>query len=383
MPFLRVIALVFISLFPLAAISSVFPLAVRLEGVGAFYGAGFKLGDVTGLAASGEVQGFGLLYKGKFQDFEITAFGGSIKRLSLTTTYLRGLQDDEASTYVQSLEGYALGAKAKYPLNRDLSAALSVSRSVVKLEEYREGAKEVLLPGANLFDIETLTARASLEIKLVNKKQEKGFTGEIGVSSLSGRTGQSDQLIMDSGAKLLSPIYGPFSFILVFMSSHAYVTSTRYDDKAAVEKALNIDCSKASDTTQQEACNKLEASLIDYLVASNKHGTATPVGGFASARSFRELRFKAANTAFHSAELRLSLGSLFFPNLVSNGKDASFGTFYDTAYASDDGADLWNKSVYSKGFGLNFFTGEMELQLQTSQGSFGSSAWSFSIGKLF
>ena len=63
-------------------------------------------------------------------------------------------------------------------------------------------------------------------------------------------------------------------------------------DPAKLEQEQGLNCSTATDPA-------LCLQVIDNMIANNKYGTATSLGGFSRLRSYPQGRYKGAHTEFY------------------------------------------------------------------------------------
>src|SRR5690606_34948992 len=78
--------------------------------------------------------------------------------------------------------------------------------------------------------------------------------------------------------------------------------ATAYDSDAEIRAELDAKCNSLP-TAQQASCTELENALVAYVLASNKYGTASAVGGGFGLRSYGEQYFRGANAWLQGMEL--------------------------------------------------------------------------------
>jgi len=119
-----------------------------------------------------------------------------------------------------------------------------------------------------------------------------------------------------------------------------------------------LDCSTVTDPEQRQFCNE----VIDNMVANNKYGTATSLGGFSRLRGYPQGRFKGAHTLFYGTELRWNLTDERTPFNIFVMKDVrtsvQVSLFYETGATSDVRSDISERKNMrdSFGFGLRVVT---------------------------
>lgn len=373
--------------------ADIFPVAASYDGVGGVYGVAYAKNFGSSRAIVGGVGGDLIAYGGLYtkffgKKFELSLGAAAFDQVGLTTTYERGLiKEKENNLYVLNLKGnaYSLGSKL-WLFNDYLVFGISATRSVVQFDSYEDSSQnEIDTAGANLFDVETTDLKLSMNLKFYDnpRRPTKGVGLFSSVSSMSGRTGQSDQMIVNYGGNLILPFLSYFSFVTKVNHSDAIVdVNKKYDTESEVRDALDADCTSLADSDDQAKCERLEDSLVDYILQNNLKGTASPIGGGGGLRSFRQFRFKAAHTAVYIAEIHTSLSKLF-DVLNSEGSNLGFIIFYDVGYANDDKSLLFDESKFSNGAGISFTKNNNSINLVAAGGSDDSRSWSLGFGTAF
>ncbi len=371
--------------------AGVIPIAARYDGAGSVFGAAyqskigsysFTLGGVTGDASA-----YGFLGTKHFSpNLEVSLAGVSFDNVSLLTTYNRGLLSDDDDKYLLNIKGSAIATGIKWWTFSDhLTLNFSATQSTIKFDSYQdEDENDINLAQANLFDVETLNLKLGLDFNFYDNQRlpTKGIGFNTSISQISGRTGQSDQMILDYGTTALIPIYNHFSLMLKAKFSDAIVdVNSKYDSEEEVRSALDAKCTSISNPTERAKCQKLENELVAYILQNNLRGTTTPLGGSGGLRSFREQRFKATHTALYTAEFRTNISSLL--NFSNKSSKLHLNLFYDQAYASDDKLKLMDESKFSKGISVQLSKNSNAIKLQAANGSDNSNSWSLSFGKAF
>ena len=137
--------------------------------------------------------------------------------------------------------------------------------------------------------------------------------------------------------------------------------------KASNSAAVNGNCSQNINNPYiYSQCLELQEDVTEFIDQSNKYGTATPLGGSTGLRSYREFRFRSANNALSSAELRYNFNYHLPLQAVS---------FFELGHANDQLSQLYKKSVYSAGLGLRAFVKDIPLRLEAATGNEGESVF--------
>lgn len=384
--------LILISLVPFITQAGILPIAGRYDGAGGAYGAAYQEQFGKNRVIVGAVTGDVLAYGGLLTHFmnkniEFSLGAASFSDVSLLTTYNRGLTDDEDDQYILKLQGQAVALGSKIWLFSDLiTTNLSVTQSTIQFDGYQDNSGEdIEFDQANLFDVETTAIKLGFDLNFYDNARtpSQGVGFNAAITQLSGRTGQSDQLTLDYGFNSLYPFLKHFSFGFKGKYSDAIVDkNSKYDSEDEIRDALDAKCSSVTDSVKRSKCEDLENALVAFILENNTVGSASPLGGSAGLRSFREQRFKAAHTALYTAEINTNLSTLFD---VLNKKDTKllFSIFYDQGYASDNKLELFDESKFSNGAAIRLVKGRGSINLQAASGSDDSSSWSLGFGSAF
>ncbi len=100
--------------------------------------------------------------------------------------------------------------------------------------------------------------------------------------------------------------------------------------------------------------------LRNNMIANNKFGTATQLGGFSRLRSYPQGRYKGAHTFFYETEVRWNLTDERTPNNLFIMKDVrtsvQIAAFYENGSTADLRSDLGRIWRDTYGFGLRVIT---------------------------
>lgn len=137
-----------------------------------------------------------------------------------------------------------------------------------------------------------------------------------------------------------------------FFRSDAHVSQQGEIDEEKVEESLGFDCDSIADPEQKNFCSQ----QIDNVIANNRYGTASSLGGFNRLRSYPGGRFSGAHTQFFGTEFRWNLTDEFTPFNLYVLKDIrtaiQISFFYEIGSTSDHRSDLNDtmRSSYGGGF---------------------------------
>ncbi|OIQ20687.1 MAG: hypothetical protein BM556_01745 [Bacteriovorax sp. MedPE-SWde] len=343
------------------------PFISKLSGVDPFYGAAggikniYKKGfDLLAVASFGDVKGFALLASNYpiTNDFKLSL--GLLKSSEATyeTTYARGLKED--IFYRQKLELSAINVNVKRELSKTSNLSLLLTLSKRKFLDYEtENEENIPISLKRFFDEEALTVAFKYSLDEVGETRLKnGKKVKAGLSYISGREGQSDNLIVDLLASKHHVINNSSKVVGFLKSSHAFVLS-EYKTSA---NEIDGECSTISDTTARANCNKLESDVNKFIVAHNRYGTARPLGGNMGLRGYREFRFKSAHNLMVGTE---------FDYIAIEKPEIHIVPFFETGFAHDRFERIWDSARYNTGLSLRYYLGNMPIRLTGATGNEG------------
>ena len=162
-----------------------------------------------------------------------------------------------------------------------------------------------------------------------------------------------DFYVIDYNTTAYIPLGTRSTWAFNYLRSDAVVLRTGETDPAKLASQQGLDCSTATDPV---SCQQ----VIDNMVANNRYGTATGLGGFSRLRSYPQGRFKGAHTEFYGTEVRWNLTEERTPFNIFIMKDIrtaiQVSAFYEIGSTADlrsDVGDIWRDSY---GFGIRIVT---------------------------
>lgn len=169
--------------------------------------------------------------------------------------------------------------------------------------------------------------------------------------------GASEYYVVNHNLTAYLPIGRRSTWAFNYFRSDAYVTRPGDTDFASVEAQAGVDCDSPELSAENQA---LCTQAINNIIASNRYGTATNLGGISRLRSYPEGRFKGAHAIFYGTEFRWNLTEEFKPFNIGLAKDVRTGIqlafFYETASVADvkdQLGDIWRDSY---GMGIRIVT---------------------------
>ena len=124
-------------------------------------------------------------------------------------------------------------------------------------------------------------------------------------------------------------------------------------NSADIREKLGFNCQNAPNKAE---CENVRESFVEEQVATNRYGTATPIGGTQRLRSYVTNRYYAAHSLFAGTEFRWNLTEEFTPFniIVAGGVRTGIQTafFIEGGTVSDRESELTKNWKYSYGAGV-------------------------------
>ncbi len=155
--------------------------------------------------------------------------------------------------------------------------------------------------------------------------------------------------------------YIPFSQIdtlaINYFHSDANMITPGETDLATYQKDTGFSCLTITDPEDNLRCE----SYVNSLLARNKYGTATSLGGPVRLRSYPITRFQGAHSRFAGLEYRWNITEEFTPFNLYFMKDVRTGIqvafFYEAGSVADEMSDLMKTIRDSYGVGFRVLAG--------------------------
>jgi len=349
-----------------------FPGAAYLEGIGPVYGgaAGARNSfseetDLLAFKTFGEVRAGGLLARDKrLFDSEISlgAGLGILEEAEIKTSY--GREFEERLVVRQRIKGFGIGFRLgleAIPGRLSLSGAYAFSSIAFAGYSTPDGA-EIPFDKSDLHDVNTnvLSLGAAYKVFEVSRSDPGPLELRGKFSALAGRGGQSDIGLFDLGLGGSKELGKGWSLAYTSQASAAAVL------RKAGPGSADGKCTTIPDPTLRANCSALESDINRFIARSNGRGTSAPLGGSRGLRSYRELRFKAANTALSGLELRWK------PHPAI---PLSLAAFVELGHAADELGRLYSQSRGSAGLGARWELAEIPIRAEFAAGQEGSAAF--------
>jgi len=157
--------------------------------------------------------------------------------------------------------------------------------------------------------------------------------------------------------------------------SRAVVTREGETDFATLQQTKGLDCGQYPPGPEQDSCLDTEKRYLDALIANNRYGTASPLGGTQRLRSYDNYRYYAAQALSYGVEYRWNLTDEHTPFNIYFAKGIRTGiqiaTFWERGMVAENTAELLKDGRQSYGVGLRLLLSGVVLRLDLAAGSEG------------
>jgi len=157
--------------------------------------------------------------------------------------------------------------------------------------------------------------------------------------------------------------------------SRAIVTRQGETDYATLQATSGLDCSQYSAGTQYDNCLSTEDKHLQNLIANNRYGSASPLGGTQRLRSYDNGRFYASKALFYGMEYRWNLTDERTPFDIFVAKGIRTGiqlaAFWERGVVSDDAQELLEKGRDSYGVGFRLILSGVIIRFDYAGGDEG------------
>ncbi len=174
--------------------------------------------------------------------------------------------------------------------------------------------------------------------------------------------------------------YVPFrrwdTLALNLFASQAYVTRQASTDFATLQQQAGLGCDRIPPGPEYDQCIVTETTYIDQLIAVNKYGIASSLGGTQRLRSFDGGRYYAGHAFFYGLEYRWNLTDehtpfdIFIAKGVRTGLQVAF--FAEQGTVFDEWHDWGRVMKTSYGTGFRVVLSGVIIRADFSQGNEGS-----------
>lgn len=163
--------------------------------------------------------------------------------------------------------------------------------------------------------------------------------------------------------------------------SRAYVTREGLTDYALLQQRYGLNCGQYPVGPDRDACLAAEAKLLDGMLANNRYGIASPLGGTQRLRSFDNFRFYAGQALSYGVEYRWNLTDERTPFNIYVAKGVRTGiqlaAFWERGMVADRFGDLFKDGRSSYGLGARVVLSGVVIRLDVARGDEGTQSQIF------
>ena len=349
---------------------ALFPYPYSLPGIGkgiGLVGAAMNIADtytdVYGLIFTGEVTGFAggvadihLIPKTLILD---TGFG-SISAATIKSYSQRGMNTDKHDFRLLELADteYYGGRMTATFFDRRFEVYGAMYEGGARLKSIRDKDGNVIIEAQNPPKTRGRTSLFGTRLDLTDDYGDprRGIRFDVTRSQTPPRDSGPDFYVMDYNTTGYIPIGRRSTWAFNYLISDAVVLRSGETSTANLEQQQGLNCSTVTDPEQQKFCNEVIANMI----ANNRFGTATQLGGFSRLRSYSQGRYKGAHTVFYGTELRWNLTDETTPFDIFVMKDirtaVQVSLFYETGSTADARSEVGDIMRDSYGAGVRIVT---------------------------
>lgn len=345
---------------------AVFPYVFNLPGIGSGYGVlgavnniGGSYMDVAGTFFEGDVSGqaLGIESIHLIPKTLILDFGGaSISRIAVRSYRQRGMEtekDDYTEAELSDMVGCGARLTATF-FDRRVEAYLGYYGSQAQLSSLRDnqGGLIVEADGTDPEWAETHVLGGRLDLTDDYLDPRRGVRFEPSVWWSPPKADAANFCFVDASVTAYLPVGRRSTWAFNYLKSDAYVMEEGETDPVRVAEQVGLGYGEAADVRERQ--------YIDNIVAANRYGNATSLGGYSRLRSYPELRYNGAHTQFFGTELRWNLTDemkpfdLFFIKDVRTAVQVA--PFYEIGTVADSAGDVWDSTRSSYGIGVRVVT---------------------------
>lgn len=347
----------------------VLPFGSYLDGVGAFYGVGAgkknlinNKVDLYAGKSFNRVDAFGVLATNIpffHEKLKLSLAYANVSSFDHEISYTRGLS--EGTVIRQELKGSGkMIALAYNVIPEKLKLNVSYLDSEIDFKDFKTlDGKTINVNRAAIHEVtpKIITLGATGNLIEIEKRNRRDIILDLSVTDITGRNAQSDVRIWGLKTR------GTEKFTPIFKLNYTVVLQKTDVTKESGVVTINAQCSaRNTDPEIIRQCQGFESDFDSSIIKSNKYGSANPIGGSRGLRSYREFRFRAANTflsgleaewlVFEKAKMKFSLVS-----------------FAELGQANDEFSKLFDQSRYSAGFGGRLMVNEAPIRLEFATGN--------------
>lgn len=293
--------------------------------------------------------------------------------------YKRGIDSDENDYYLPKAEGkYLMGQLTLSFFQRQLETYIRIRDGKQRLLEVLDSnGTEFSAIDTSKYDVRDYTMGITLDNTDDRIDPRSGYRFEFALSGYRDTDPyRSSFLIANYNATFYLPFRRWDTMVFNVFSSRAHLRDRVTADYNTLKQERGLGCDILAPGPEQDQCFATEADYISELLAYNRFGTATPLGGTQRLRSFANARYYAGNSLFYGAEYRWNLTDERVPFDIYIAKGIRTGMqialFVEQGSVADHTDDLLDTVKTSAGVGFRLVLSGVIIRADYSSGNEGS-----------
>lgn len=166
------------------------------------------------------------------------------------------------------------------------------------------------------------------------------------------------------------------TFAMNFFFSSAHITRQGPTDFATLQAQEGLNCGQSPVGPERTSCLDTEADFIDQLIARNRYGTASALGGTQRLRAYDNERFYAGKALFYGIEYRWNLTDerTPFDFIIAKGIHTGFqlAVFAEQGTVSDKTSQIFKNLQSTYGIGARLILSGVIIRADIAEGDEGS-----------
>jgi hypothetical protein len=364
----------------------IYPIAGEVPGLGTAAGAGASVlnvggtdTDVTGYYIEGDFRAKGVaMLDYNIKPKRLIFDAGYNDYLVAPAVYERGILSDPDNVIYPKVEGKYL--LSQLTLTFDERRYEAYVRYLVGQERLRQILDN---KGSAFAGVDTdwyyhhpITVGFSIDLTDDRLDPRKGTRFEFS-SRLPSKNppDQSEYYVNDYNLTGYIPFRRWDTLALNLFYSNALVTRKGVTDYATLQSKYGLNCNQYPPGSQRDDCLATEAKHINNLIANNRYGTASFLGGTQRLRSYDNYRYYAGQAMFYGVEYRWNLTDEHTPFNIYIAKGIRTGiqlaAFWERGSVADHSSDLFKHVRTSYGLGFRVILSGVVIRFDLANGDEG------------
>ncbi len=369
-----------------------YPIAGEIPGMGTASGFGVSVlnmgggdTDFTGYYVRGDIKATGaalldyhvvpqrLLFDVGYNDYRVAA-----------TSYKRGIDSEPTDVIYPKVEGaYLLGQMTLTFDQRRYEAFVRLLGGQNRLLEVLDKDKQAFAGVDTSWKSgSSYSLGGSLDLTDDRVDPRNGVRVEFSSRLPNGSNADmSEYFVNDYNLTGYLPTRDWDTLVFNLFYSRAHVTHEGLTDYALLQQRHGLNCTQYPAGPSRDACMSTEAKLLNGMLANNRYGTASPLGGTQRLRSYDNGRFYAGQALSYGVEYRWNLTDERTPFDIFIAKGVRTGiqlaAFWERGMVSDRSSGLFKDGRSSYGIGARVVLSGVIIRFDLARGSEGTQSQLF------